>query len=290
MIKQFPLQAVDGAQVVPVMGGDLGFRELFISFAIAPSGGVVTVEEQHVGSGAWVAVNRGTNLDITGGPVTLFSDTPIGAIRVTFAGLVGGTAPTLWMASQPTAMPPFGLVTDGGTGPSARYRVDIGQTGFFAGREFRTFREFNIAAGATLVLKIVVPINAILLEQSIEIDDGSIRITNASGGTPGGTFSEILPVIAKNNMSERPTPLYTPQITFAAGGTHTGGFIFDVHRAVAASATAQESTVGRTVGDERGIAPNTYYVRYENFGSGAATGTFWFIWEERPNGSQLPFP
>ena len=174
------------------------------------------------------------------------------------------------------------ILTTDPDGPNSRLRVDIGQTGFFAGREFRTFREFNIGAGATLALEIVVPINAILLEQSIEIDDGSIRITNAAGGTPGGTFSEVLPVIAKNNMTERPTPLYTPQITFKAGGTHTGGFIFDIHRAVAASATAQESTVGRTVGDERGIAPNTYYVRYENIGSGAATGTFWFIWEERP--------
>lgn len=185
-------------------------------------------------------------------------------------------------AERNIAHPPFDLLTDGGDGPNRRLRVDIGQTGFFAGREFRTFREFNIAAGATLVIEVVVPINAILLEQSIEVDDGSLRITNATAGTPGGTFSEVLPIIAKNNMSERPTPLYTPQITFKAGGTHAGGFIFDIHRAVAASATAQQSTVGRTVGDERGIGAATYYVRYENIGSGAATGTFWFIWEERP--------
>ena len=178
--------------------------------------------------------------------------------------------------------PPFDLLTDGGTGPSRRLRVDIGQTGFFAGREFRTFREFSIAAGATLVLKIVVPLNAILLEQSIELDSGSIRITNAAAGTEGGTFAESLPIIGKNNMTERPAPFYTPVITFSAGGTHTGGFVFDIHRVVASNATAQQATVGRTVGDERGIAPNTYYVRYENFGSGSATGTFWFIWEERP--------
>ena len=162
-----------------------------------------------------------------------------------------------------------------------RLRVDIGQTGFFEGREFRTFREFSIAAGETLVLKIVVPINAILFEQGVEIDAGGIRITNAAGGTEGGTFSETLPVIGKNNMSTRPTPFYTPQIVFTAGGTHTGGFVFDTHRAVAANATAQQSTVGNIVGDERGIAANTYYVRYENIGSGTATGTLWFFWEER---------
>ena len=185
-------------------------------------------------------------------------------------------------AERNIAHPPFDLLTDGGDGPNRRLRVDIGQTGFFAGREFRTFREFSIAAGQTLVLRIVVPINAILSEQSVELDSGSIRITNASGGTPGGSFAETLPVIGKNNMSERPLPLYTPQIVFTSGGTHTGGFIFDIHRVVAATATAQQSTVGNIIGDERGVAAGTYYVRYENFGSGAATGTLWFFWEERP--------
>ena len=177
--------------------------------------------------------------------------------------------------------PPFDLLTDGGTGPSRRLRVDVGQTGFFAGREFRTFREFAIPAGQTLVLRVTVPINVILMEQALEIDAGSLRITNASGGTPGGTFSETLPIIGKNNMTDRPSPFYVNQVTFHAGGTHTGGFVFDIHRAVAATATAQQITVGNVVGDERGVAPNTYYIRYENIGSGTATGTLWLIWEER---------
>lgn len=185
-------------------------------------------------------------------------------------------------AEKTVAQPPFDLMTDGGTGPSRRLRVDVGQTGFFAGKEARTFREFSIAAGTTLVVRIVVPVNTILMEQSLELDSGSLRITNASGGTPGGTFSETLPVIGKNNMTDRPAPFYVPVTVFTAGGTHTGGFIFDIHRAVAATATAQQSTVGSRVGDERGVAPGTYYVRYENIGSGAATGAFWFIFEERP--------
>ena len=184
-------------------------------------------------------------------------------------------------AEQAIAHPPFDLLTDGGDGPSRRLRVDVGETGFFAGRQARCFREFNIAAGATLVLKIVVPVDTILLQQSVELDSGSIRITNLVGGTEGGTFSETLPVIGKNNMTERPTPFYVPQIVFTTGGTHTGGTALDIHRVVAATATAQQSTVGNIVGDERGVAPNTYYVTYENFGSGAATGTLWFIWEER---------
>jgi hypothetical protein len=185
-------------------------------------------------------------------------------------------------AERVIAHSPFDLYTDGGDGPNRRLRVDVGQTGFFAGREFRTFREFNIAAGQTLVLRIVVPTDVILAQQGVELDSGSLRVVNASGGTPGGTFDETLPVIAKNNMSDRPFPFYTTSVVFTAGGTHTGGFVFDTHRVVAATATAQQSTVGNVVGDERGVAANTYYVRYENFGSGAATGTLWFIWEDRP--------
>lgn len=163
-----------------------------------------------------------------------------------------------------------------------RVRIDIGQTGFFEGREFRTFKEFSIPTGQTYVVKVVVPINAILFSQGVELDAGSIRITNATGGTPGGTFSETLPVIGKNNMSTRPTPFYVPQIVFTAGGTHTGGFIFDVHRVVTSQASSQEFTVGAVTADERGIAAATYYVRYENIGIGTATGTFFFFWEERP--------
>ncbi len=184
-------------------------------------------------------------------------------------------------AERHIAHPPFDLLTDGGTGPSRRLRVDVGQTGFFSGKEARTFREFNIGAGLTLVLKFVVPINVVLMQQGVELDAGSIRITNSVGGTPGGTFSETLPVLPKNNMSDRPAPFYVPQVVVTAGGTITGETALDIHRVVAATATAQQSTVGNVVGDERGIAANTYHVEYENFGSGSATGTLFFIWEER---------
>ena len=199
----------------------------------------------------------------------------------------GGSGPLVVQSILETITPftgidlPRDLYTSDNEG-FRRMRVDIGQTGFFEGREFRIFREFNIAAGETLVLKTIVPINTILFEQGVEIDSGSIRITNATGGTEGGTFSEVITPIAKNNMSTRPTPFYTPQVTWSAGGTHTGGFIFDIHRAVAANATAQQATVGNIVGDERGVAAGTYYIRYENIGSGSATGTLWFFYEERP--------
>lgn len=181
-------------------------------------------------------------------------------------------------AERVIAQPPAFLLT--GT-TRQRIRVDVGEAGFFEGRQFRTFKEFSIAAGATYTIKFVVPINIILITQGVELDAGSIRITNSVGGTPGGTFSETLPIVPKNTMTERPTPLYVPVVVATAGGTIAGATALDIHRVVAATATAQQVTVGNQVGDDRGIAANTYHVSYENFGSGTATGTLFFIWEER---------
>lgn len=174
------------------------------------------------------------------------------------------------------------LLTDGGTGPNRRFRVDVGQTGFFAGREFRTFRELNIAPSTTLVIKAVVPINVILFGLKALIEAGHLRLATVAGGTPGGTFSETLPIFGRNNMSERPTPFYTPQVVLTAGGTHTGGTEIDVLRLKANSNTNQASTVGAEGGDERGVAAATYHFRLENLSAtDAITGVFSARWEER---------
>lgn len=197
-----------------------------------------------------------------------------GSLKKKLVDMLDGT----W-AERVIAQPPTFLLS--GT-TKQRVRVDVGEPGFFEGRQFRTFKEFSIANGTTYTMKFVVPINIILLYQGMELDSGSVRITNTVGGTPAGTFSETLPVIAKNTMSERPLPLYTPQVVVTAGGSVSGFTTLDIHRVVAATATAQQSTVGNVVGDDRGIGVNTYHVLYENFGSGSATGTLSFIWEERP--------
>jgi hypothetical protein len=60
-------------------------------------------------------------------------------------------------------------MTDG-DGDFSRLRVDVGQTGFFAGREARTFYEFTIASGATQVIKVVAPVNTIVQMFSVELE------------------------------------------------------------------------------------------------------------------------
>lgn len=162
-----------------------------------------------------------------------------------------------------------------------RLRVDFAQTGFFLGTEGRTFKELNISAGATYVIRAVLTKDIILHSLSVVIDAGSLRVTTLVGGTEGGTFSENLPIINKNNMSDRPTPLYTLTTSLTAGGTHTGGTTLDVLRVVAANATAQQTSVGSQMSSERGIAAGTYYFKLENISSGSVTGVFSGWWEER---------
>lgn len=178
--------------------------------------------------------------------------------------------------------PPFDLLTDGGDGPNRRLRVDVGQTGFFGGREFRTFKELNVATSSTYVIKAVVPIDVILFGLKLAIESGHCRLATVAGGTPGGTFSETLPVFGRNNMSERPTPFYVPQVVLTAGGTHTDGVEIDVLRLKANALTNQASTVGAEGGDERGVAAATYHFRIQNLSNtDPLVGIFSARWEER---------
>lgn len=169
-----------------------------------------------------------------------------------------------------------------------RYRVDVAQTGFFEGREFRTFKELNIPQGQTLVMRINVTVNTILQSVGITLDAGSVKLRTVSGGTPVGSFASNLPIIPKNTMTGTefpapPLPLYVAQNTINYGATGlNGGVDIDVIRLVVANASGQASSVGSAQDDSRGVGPGTYYWVFENFGNGAATGVFSSFFEERP--------
>lgn len=176
----------------------------------------------------------------------------------------------------PGPIPPV-LLTDN-LGPSQRLRVDVAQTGFFAGREFRTFREFTGAATGQLVIKAVVPIDIVLFELGMTVESGSFRMATVAAGTPGGTFAETLPVFSTNNMLEKPQPPYVAQTVLTAGGTITGGIVLDVLRGKTADNSNFAASVGFGQGAERGILPGTYHflIDFVTF-----TGVLKARWEER---------
>lgn len=159
-----------------------------------------------------------------------------------------------------------------------RVRVDVAQTGFFAGHQFRTFKEWATATNATYVIRATVPIDVILFELFIELEDGTARIETVVGGTPGGAFAEILPVIPSNTMDERPQPPYEAQVVLEAGGTLADGTVLDVLRIKTADNSNFAASVGAGSGAERGVGPNTYYFRMTLNG---AIGVFRARWEER---------
>lgn len=168
-----------------------------------------------------------------------------------------------------------------------RIRVDIAQTGFFEKREFRTFREFETATTSTYVVKIIVPVNVILFEFQIQTEAGAARIETlvlGPGLTEGGSFSETLPVISTNGMTETPNPAYAAQVVLTAGGTLTGTgtagtTLRDVSRIKVADNGNFSSTVGANGGAERGVGPNTFYWRFTFTGF---IGVINARWEERP--------
>ena len=188
------------------------------------------------------------------------------------------------------ATPPDVLIAGGGiNGVAPRIRTEPGEHSFFEKLQFRTFKEFDvtagtaIAAGATYVIKAVVPVDIILLSLTLQADNGQARVETYAGGTPGGTFSETLPTFNQNNMAnEGPTPIPTSQAVLTAGGTHTGGTRLDVFRLKVATATGQSSNIDSAQGTQRGVAPATYHIRIVNFGSGSLEGVLHAHWEERP--------
>lgn len=176
---------------------------------------------------------------------------------------------------------PLDFVTGTGADPRPRLRVDAAQTSFFEGREFRSFLEFNIAAGATLAIRFTSAVDFVLHNQTMMLEDGWVRYSaRASDGvTPGGVFTS-LPVIGKNRRSDRPLPLYASQVTLASGGTVTGGTTLEAFSLRTSNATAQASSVGESMSGERGLPAGTYYLTIQNLGAGAAVGSFHAWWEE----------
>lgn len=178
-------------------------------------------------------------------------------------------------------IPDFGpadLLTSAREG-TRRLRVDVAQTGFFEGREFRTFFEYSVPSGQSVYLRATVPLNIILFSTSLTLDAGKMRMTLLAGGTEGGTWSPVA-VFPKNNMTDRPA--YAGQVQIDSGGTHSGGVLLDVVRMLSETAGNRSSTVGGQVADERGVATGVYYYRLENIDGQTANGVFSAFWEERP--------
>lgn len=173
-----------------------------------------------------------------------------------------------------------------------RVRVDVGQTGFFEGREFRSYYEFAaensnaLAVAGTLNFKFVSPVDFILQSQIVEVDKGGVRLQAFTGGTDTGGWSSV-PVIAKNRSATRrqfPSGYYVGQATVFTGGTFTGGTQVDVIRARTASQTVAAANIGSSQDDERYLPAGTYFLTMQPLigVNDPSEGIYSISWEERP--------
>lgn len=163
-------------------------------------------------------------------------------------------------------------------------RVDVAQTGFFLGQQGRVHKELSIPAGQSITFKFSTAVNTIIMANQLALDSGSVRMRIYTDGTPSGAFTETLTPILQNRMTSRPLDVYALQNTMQSGAvTISGAVPEDTVRVVAASATAQQSSVGGSQDDVRGI-PGNFVVYYEltNIGNNTANGVWRYIWEERP--------
>ena len=182
-------------------------------------------------------------------------------------------------AERMEAYPPTKLMTDG-DGTYSRLKVDVGQTGFFAGREFRTFYEFSIASGASHVIKVVSTVDTVLQTFGAELDLAELRVELLVGGTEGGTFNTALPIFKTNTMTT--ASAYTSNITMNRGGTHTGGTLVDLLTLISGD-NANKAVVSTATEDlPQGFAAGTFYIKLTNTDGATASGIFRARWEERP--------
>lgn len=183
-------------------------------------------------------------------------------------------------AMRMEAYPPKVLMTDN-DGNYARVRVDVGQTGFFAGREFFTFYEFSIPTAQSVVIKINALTDTYLQKFIVDLWTADLRVELFSGGVSSGTYNVNLPVL-RSNMTSTIDATYDSQTTLETGGSFTGGTLIDVMQLFAVANPAKGSAVEGGGDAVLGFGAGIYYIKLSNINSITATGVFKARWEERP--------
>lgn len=183
------------------------------------------------------------------------------------------------------------LLTDGGTGPNRRVKVDVGEADFFAGRKFRAYKSAVIpTAGPALSMRFTCACNFILTIQELLLTQGALQLQAyrddvSTPIVPSGTWTDS-PIIGVNRMTTIPQPAYVSQATFQSGGSFTGGVEVDLLYVRTAAANNTASNVLGGVSD-RGLPAGSYYLRLSPLTGGltvndAAQCIYRIEWAERP--------
>ena len=176
---------------------------------------------------------------------------------------------------------PANMATDAEDG-FRRIKTDVGQTGFFEGREFRIHRKFT----TPITLKFIAPVEFIISFQGFGIASGEFEFFAWRGNnvTENTAFTTELPIFGKNTSLTRPlfgNDFYQRQCSIFSGGTITPtnpDLYADYGRLKTATATAQVTSLEGAGREERYLTIGVYYLQF----TGPAEASFRLTWEERP--------
>jgi len=173
------------------------------------------------------------------------------------------------------------MMTDEGYGPHRRIRVDVGQTGFFAGREFRVFEEFSISSGQSQVWKFnATAVQFILQHLACQLWDADARFeVMTEGGTEIGSFLTTVTQRRTNRMTTADLT-YASQMVVTTGGGYSGGIVTEVAELTTATGAGHHHEAASDM-RQYGVPIGLYYVKVTAIG-GTARGAINVRWEERP--------
>jgi len=165
-----------------------------------------------------------------------------------------------------------------------RVQVDADEASFWAGTQFRAFREITLAAGGAYVIKMTRPVDIVIRGFSMHVNTGEVRCEIYRGATLSGSFSDAIQIIPKNEFSDNPAPAYQTQCSLTGGGAISGGTLYDLMHVKTAGASGQASTaqdsddnlIGAPAGSIGGY-------KFTNPGNSSATAIFAMWWEELPS-------
>ncbi len=162
----------------------------------------------------------------------------------------------------------------------SRLRVDVGQTGFFKGTEFRMFDEFTLANGASKVYEFdLTQVEVILQGIQLQLWEGAVRFeVQSEGGTVGGTFGTTILQRRTNRMSTADLAYLSP-IVIKTGGTYSGGVVTLASEWDAGNGGIKDTKLTEDA-SPYGIPKAKYYMKIT--ASTAARGALQVRWEERP--------
>lgn len=207
----FLLALTNTAQVFSLAGGMIGAQQIVLTFATNPGAGTAKIEVLPVGGSSWVTLQKALSLPLNAAPYFVRSSGWISAIRVTLAGVTGGSGGLLWVQQSEIPVGTFEGLSAITTQPYTEANVKNGLQ-FYIRAAWPKGGE--IPAGATRKIWFNTGSSPIIVKaRVVEFDAEEVRIDLYAGptGVTGGTaitprnYNRVAPVAAVSSALKNVT-------------------------------------------------------------------------------------